>query len=263
MSRKLVVAVVILSLCAGAQESAPKVSPAAPAKPKSKKVYTEEDLGKLRGGVSVVGEPAQPKAEASSVPLDEDEAESVPADKAKPPAKKRVTASNCRSASWAKIVALVVQQQGLYMQEGFWHEKLFGNPFCIENVGSIEKITQSIQGDYTMDTGDRLRVAVKVSRPWPDPEVIVPNHQKGDVLIVVWKGQPYYVESIDTIEYVVKGHDTGLPGLNEKEIKQHIRWVIKRFRLVDPDMGNTVFFENGKDTAADINGSLYLTVSRR
>jgi len=258
-SLRLIVALGLCSMWAWAQDAAPKTTPAAPAKPKAKKVYTEEDLGKLRGGISVVGEPAKPKT-APAVSLEDVEDAEVPEEGAdRPPsAKKRVTPANCRSAAWAKIVDTSVIQQGLGMADGFWHQRLFGNSFCMDNVGSLDKIAQSIQGEYTMDTGDRFQVTTQVYRPWPLAEALVPATKKGDLLIVVMRGQPYLLEGLDTIEEVIKGRDAF-----GKETQSHFRWIIKRFRLRDPDSGNIAFFENGKDKDADVQGSFFIVVTRR
>ncbi len=262
---KAALAVVILcAFCAYAQETAPKPAAPAPAKPKAKKVYTEEDLGNLRGSISVVGDSIpKPKVEESTPAASMDDLDEplLPEEKSdRPPAadKKPKTPSNCRSAAWAKIVDMVARQQGLTMAEGFWHQKLFGNSFCIDNVGNLDRITQSIEGEYTTAANDRLRVTVQSHRPWPQAETLVANHKKGNLLIVVFKGQPYLIEELDTVKYVVKGQ-----GTFGEETKTHLKWVVKRFRLRDADMGHIAFFESGKDKEADVQGSLYLKVARR
>lgn len=250
MPRKLLIAVALGAavLMAQAQE-APKPTPPPP-KPKAKKVFTEDDLKKLRGRISVVGDsrpqdPPPAKPESSYTDLLEDEPEAVK-EKPKTPAPPKLP-ENCPSARWARFVDAATSRQGLGMPEGFWHGKLFGNFHCIENV-SPGRIAEALQGDYTMDSGSRYKIAVVSHRTFPDPETIVLGHHNGEMLVLVWKGRPYVLDDIEGVEY---------RGRNSR------RFHLKRLRLLDPVAGEFVYFDSGVDKVTEISFSFYLYVTPR
>jgi hypothetical protein len=232
---------------------------AAPPKAKSKKVYTEEDLRNLRSNISVVGDSTEKKVEKAEPtegdeeegPDDDDTGAPKAADK---PVAKAKQEGPCKSKSWAKIIENVTRQQGLPYDSTYWHQRIFGNTFCMGTVGSIEKISGSVQGEYVLDNGSHATVVIEQYRPLPSAEDIVPSVRAGKPFVFVWKGQPYLTETVEATETVAKGYNGET---------RHISWRIKRFRLFDPDAGTIEFFTSQTDKASEIDGSLFVTVKMR
>ena len=230
---------------------------------KPRRVLTNEDLTKMHGGVSVVGEadvkkedPTPPAAEPASA------TETNPADPAAPaPSETKPQQDNrtkepavCRSRSWAAIMAEVSEGQGLPLSKKYWHQKIFGHDFCTDSTGSIEKIANSIGGDQLLPDGNRVIYKVRGFRFLPDAEELVPAYDEGRILIVQFRGRPYMLDVLDSIDQAVTGGDGA---------RAHVNYIIKSMQLRDPHSGEVEYFIKGETDPGAIEGSMYATVQPR
>ena len=220
---------------------------------KKKKVWTEEDLRKLKGGVNVVGEPAAAnpkkddkqaaeKADAGSGILADREEEAPAAEPEKPP---------CKSWSWAAAVETVLAPQGVSFGQIFWLSKSYGGEVCTQELGSISSLARRVEGDYTLDDGTRIRIEARTFANFPDGAAIVTSQEKGLPYIVAWKRHPYVaagytgVKLVDSESGVVAGYS------------------LDTVDLVDPYEGRQVTFDRAKDNLADIQGLVQFVVTPR
>ena len=104
--------------------------------PKSKRIWTNDDMPSLSGGINVLGEKDTPKEDAA-----------VPA------AKKEREQEKCESDAWVAAVTAILNSQGVPYGKRYWAERLFGY-MCVENV-TVNAVASRIDGDYALDDGQR------------------------------------------------------------------------------------------------------------
>lgn len=249
-----------------AQVAPQATAPPSPPKPKAKKIYTEDDLKKLRGRISVLGDsrpkdpPPAKQDDLSSSPAEE-EFEAGVKGKPKAPAPPKMP-EDCPSARWARFVGAATSRQGLGMPEEFWHGRLFGNFHCIENVGP-DRVAEAMPGDYTMDDGSRHKIAVVRNRTLPDPESIVFAHKNGEMMVLVWKGRPYILHGYDTVRHLNQPNvGAWAPGA-PSTIRIQSQIQLKTLRLLDPVAGEFATFDSSVDKVSDISFSFYVYVTPR
>jgi hypothetical protein len=250
------VAVVLLAGLAVAQTEPTIPAPTPPKKPR--KVYTEDDLKKMRRGVSVVGtktDEGSAAAEAEKTETKEGvKPPSVSGDvkttsEESAPAK---PAQQCKSSSWAAVVYAVASEQNVPFDQAYWHQKLFGHRFCTDQVGTPANIAASIKGEYVLDDGRHVFISVPMYKPFPLVEQLVSNNDAGERLVVVWKGRPYYTYELEAYDEVVQSVDgaTTRTGRN----------IVNRFDLYDPGSETHEYFDREKNNLSEIDASFYIRV---
>jgi len=200
---RLLMALLAVTLLAIAAASGPQSSGTAdpskePAKKKSKKVWTTEDLSKIRGGVSVVGEKEAPREPAEEDPETSEAQEPLPAE-----ARKTKEIEPCVSRSWSAAVDPVVSAQGVGLGRSFWMDRFFGGDLCPAVLPGVPALAKRLDGDHFLDDGTKVKLqAVIFSGRLPPANDIAVMHDRGGSYVLVWKGHPYVTTNIGGVVWV-------------------------------------------------------------
>jgi hypothetical protein len=195
----------------------PSTSDPTPApQPKPKKVYTEDDLRKLRGGVSVVGEtqkagPATPKATPPSknqftgLPQSDDRRDEPP-----PPKE-----ANCPSATFAYALEAVLADQNVSIGHEVWMAKLFGGTDVCRPLPSAGTLAAGIRGDFADEKGRPIHLQVTVYLDMPTTRARQQAEIDGRHFLMLYKANAWLVD----FDYVERdtGHGvlrSGIQGFN-------------------------------------------------
>ena len=199
--RHLVIAIMTVMLLALAAASRPQSTGTAdPAKEsskrKSKKVWTTEDLSKIRGGVSVVGEkPAPPKTDEDDTEADEAEVSKLPEPE------KTVEVERCLSRSWSAAVDAILAGQGVGLGRSFWMDRFFGGDVCPATLPAAATLAKRIDGDHYLDDGSKVKLQAVVLGV-NAPKGLVDASERDSSCVVVWKGHPYLATHLGGIVWV-------------------------------------------------------------
>ena len=200
--RRLVLALLSVMLLTVAAASRPQTSgtadpPKEPPQKKSKKVWTTEDLSKIRGGVSVVGEkPAPPKTEAGDEEADEEEGPRVLEPES------AVKVEPCLSRSWSAAVDAVLSGQGVSLGRDVWMDRFFGGDLCPPALPSAPTLAKRIDGDHFLEDGTKVKLqAVVFSGSLPANDIVA-KHDGGTSFLLLWKGHPYVTTSMGGVVLV-------------------------------------------------------------
>lgn len=228
MKRVATLVLVALPLALLAQ-SAPQQPPAgsAPTKPKAKKVWTNEDVENIKGGVSVVGDSKTSSASATETP-------------------KHAAAGrqeNCASDPWLVAVLLALRTQGVPPNPEYWSDRIFGG-LCKDVT--LDQIAKAVEGEHTFENGAKFTVNAQPSGDWPDSYAIVDVAAKNRPFLVSYKGEPYLATHVNYIDRV---HSNGSHTYN-----------ISKITLRAPVSGAVVIFDVKQPIKID--GSLVLQVSK-
>jgi hypothetical protein len=202
-------------------------------KPKAPRVWMNEDLQNLKGGINVVGQPD----------------ESTPPDKSnavKPPDAES-SSELCESDGWADAVAAVVEIQGAQLDRKFWAARLFSN-LCSSGI-KIEVISPRITGDYTLDSGKKAHLKADfILHNLPTAADIVAAIDERRSFIIAWKGRPYVTNRVDYVDNVYNGVSM---------------YTIQKLHLTNAMTGKPALYEATADNLKEIDGSLQITVTTR
>ncbi len=203
-----VMAVSLLPVLLHAQQGAP---------PKDHpKIYTNDDLEGKSGGISVVGEPSKPEKAARE--KDEPRSLSPAKPKAKVPDKKEA----CADWAWGSAVAVALGAQGVPFDAAYWVDKTFGGTRCSKSVGGASSLTSSVDGDYALDDGRKVRISSTIGLP--GGSAMVAAAKQGRPMVVVWNGMAYISSGIrydkvtysdGSVEFVLKEIDLVNPYLEQ------------------------------------------------
>lgn len=183
---------------------------------KPAKVYTNDDLEGKSGGLSVVGEASKP--EKPSRDADESRSPGMAKPKVKVPDKKE----RCADWAWGAAVAAALGAQGVPYDAAYWVDKTFGGTRCSKSVGGASSLTSSVDGDYSLDDGRRVRISSRVGPPG-GPGMVAAAKQ-GRPMVVVYNGMPYVSSGIrydrvtysdGSVEFVLKEIDLINPYLEQ------------------------------------------------
>ena len=180
------------------------------------KVYTNDDIEGKSGGISVVGEPSKPEKPASD--KDEQKSPSAAKPKVKIPDKKE----RCADWAWGSAVAVAVGAQGVPFDAAYWVDKTFGGTRCNKSVGGAASLTSSVDGDYALDDGRKVRISSRIGVPGGSG--MVAAAKLGRPMVILWNGMPYVSSAIrydrvtysdGSVEYVLKEIDLTNPYLEQ------------------------------------------------
>ena len=234
-------------------ETAAAPSQTSEQKKKTKKVWTEDDLRRIRrAGVSVVGEtpPAKNESTAKAGP-DEEEAEEAALSSEPEPAPEPARPP-CMSRSWGAGVEIVLAAQGVSLGTDYWVLKCYGGDVCTTQVGSVPALVRSVEGDYTLDDGTRVRIQARTWGGFPEGGSMVDTQEQGREYLVVWKKHPYVTAGYKGVKRIV-----WTDGVS------YVDYVLDTVKLVDPYEGRQVTFSTKKDRFEDIDAVVELVVSKR
>jgi hypothetical protein len=203
------------------------------AKPKAPRLWTNEDLQNLKGGINVVGQPDESK------PSSQPRAGAAPGGETDPEV--------CESDGWANAVAAVVGIQGAQLGSKFWAAKLFSN-LCTSGI-KLDEVSRGITGDYTLDDGKNVRLkANAILRNLPKGAEMVAAVDEQRPFIVAWKGRPYVINRVNYVDNVYDGISM---------------YTVTKLYLTNAMTGRPVLFEATAANLKEIDGTLQITVSPR
>lgn len=202
-------------------------------KPKAPRVWTNEDLQNLKGGINVVGQPD----------------ESTPSDKsnAVKPTGDESSSELCESDGWADAIAAVARIQGAHLDSKFWKARLFSN-LCSSGI-KVEVVSPRITGDYTLDDGMKVHLKADfILRNLPTAAAIVAAINEQRSFVISWKGRPYVTNRVDYVDNVYDGVSM---------------YTVSKLHLTNAMTGKPVPFEATAANLKEIDGTLQITVTPR
>jgi len=231
-----------LGLAQTSTTETPPPPPSSPSPEKKKKVWTEEDLRKIQGGVSVVGEPDKPPAKAKkAAPTESAKAEEALPEEApeRPP---------CKSWSWAAAVDAVLSSQGVNLGRVYWIQRSYGGEICTTELGDLAALAKRVEGDYVLDDLSKIHIQAEVFTGLP-VEVVGVQESTGILHIVVWKGHPYLTTSYTGVRWVSGGITVG--------------YNLQTLTMTDPYEDRSVRLDRATEANWDIQGGVRFTVKPR
>lgn len=223
----------LMALLCGMSSGAGAQSQQDTQKPKAPRVWTNEDLQDLKGGINVVGQPD----------------ESTPSNKsnAVKPTGAESSSELCESDGWADAVAAVVGIQGANLDSKFWAARLFSN-LCTSGI-RVDAVSPRITGDYTLDSGKKVRLKADfILHNLPTAAAIVAAIDERRSFIIVWKGRPYVTNRVDYVDNMYDGVSM---------------YTIQKLYLTNAMTRKPVLFEATAANLKEIDGGLQITVTTR
>lgn len=202
-----------------------------PQKPKAPRVWTNEDLQGLKGGINVVGQP--------------DEKTPSPKPQAGNAADDKAPTELCESDGWADAIAAVVAVQGVPLDSKFWKTRQFSN-LCSSGI-KAEAVGPRITGDYTLDSSKKVHLKADVIlRSLPTAAAMVATVAEQRSFIISWKGQPYVTNRVDYVDNVYNGVSM---------------YTIQKLYLTNAMTHKPLLFEPTAANLKEIDASLQITVT--
>ena len=232
----VVLLLVSVSLCAPAQNQ-----PSDPNK-KPPKVYTNDDLEGMTGGISVIGSTSKPDKAATK-----DEATATTKTPAAPKSKMPPQKAQCADWGWGAVVAASLSSQGVPFDAAYWVDKTWGTGRCTATIGSASSVASSIDGDYSLDDGSKIHIQSIVGAP--TGAGVVESLQKKKPVIVVWRGIPYMA--------------TGVHGVQMDNGDGSSTYFIREMTLGNPYLGKNVTFNSEKDKESELEAVIFRVTSRQ
>jgi hypothetical protein len=229
---------VLLVFFTGLHVAAQAAPPTTVAPKKAKKVFTDDDVRRLSGGISVVGD-SEKKSDGSD---DENSNSNQPKTKT---AKEPTQEAGCLSRSWATMADVASRSVGVNLGNDYWHQKLFGHDICTDQVGTPDSIARAIDGGHIYPDGTHARLKVKLTQGMTTAAALIAAQREGRTPIMVWKHHPYAVDGGNYINY----------GKNAV-------YVIKDIALVDPYTRDHEFFVKGKNDLSEIDATLEVSADK-
>jgi hypothetical protein len=196
---------------------------------KPPRVYTNDDLDGLSGGISVVGEAAKPVKPSKD--------KGQPAAAAEVPVKSKApTSKECADWGWGVVVAEALNYKGVPFDAEYWTDKTFGTTRCLAKVPSAATMAAAIDGDYTLDDGTKIHI--KSSVGVPGAAGVVEGIDKNKPFVVIWRSIPYLASGIRGVKNV---YDDG-----------SVQYVIEEMTLSNPYLQKTVVFSAKTDKESEL-----------
>ena len=202
-------------------------------KPKAPRVWTNEDLQNLKGGINVVGQPDE------STPPQQSHADNA--------TDVETTTELCESEGWARAVAAVVEIQGARLNSKFWAAKLFSD-LCTSGI-KLEVVSPRITGDYTLDNGKKVHLKADfLLQRLPKAADIIAAIDERRPFIVAWKGRPYVTNRVDYVNNVYDGVSI---------------YTVSKLFLTNAITRKPALFEATAANLKEIDGTLQIAVTTR
>ncbi len=211
---------------------------------KKPRVYTNDDVEGLSGGISVVGEAAKPEKPAAKA---KDKADPFMPPTAPVKSKVPPTKDQCADWGWGVIVSQMLTDKGVPFDAEYWVDKTFGSTRCLAKVPSAATMAAAIDGDYTLDDGSKVRI--KTSVGVPGATGVVEGIDKNRPFIVVWRGIPYLA--------------AGVRGVKEIYGDGSVSYIISQMTLTNPYLEKTVTFVAEKDKESELEAVDFKVTKRQ
>ena len=220
----------------------PLPPPSSPSPEKKKKVWTEDDLRRMQGGVSVVGEADKPPAKKKKTAPDDTAKAEEPLPE-EPPEQ-----PPCKSWSWASAVNAALSAQGVNFGREYWVQKCYGGEICTTELGNVAALAKRVGGDYALEDASKILVQAETFAGIP-PDFPAAD-KKGIPHIVIWKRHPYVITDHHGIIYTDEnGNVTG--------------YWLQDMTMVDLYEDRTVRFNHQSDSLQNIQAVARFTVKPR
>lgn len=153
--------------------------------------------------------------------------------------------------NWAVAAGLetMLQRQNVPLDQSFWVMRLNGGELCVNDLPTIEALTQTVNKEFVLDDGRHVRLEIHFEPGPPvtvDPVIAALKLQQ--VTLLVWRGHPYYLTGVTYDERI------GRDGTRFFEVKE-IRLANTYAKLPG------VAFQKGRDDPAEIQGILSVSVT--
>lgn len=219
-----------------AQQNEPAKKPA--------RVYTNDDLEGMSGGINVVGEAAKPEKPANpGKDKAEPAAATAPAAKTKAPP----TKDQCADWGWGVVVAETLNYKGVPFDAEYWVDKTFGTTRCLNRLPTAATIAPSIDGDYTLDDGSKIHIKSSVGAP--GAAGVVEGIDKNRPFVVIWRGIPYLANGVRGVKQI---YDDG-----------SVQYIISEITLSNPYLEKTVTFSAEKDKGSELEAVDFRVTKRQ
>jgi hypothetical protein len=164
----------------------------------------------------------------------------------------------CENYAWAAIVEAMMRQQQVPITQETWAERTSGGMKCYSTLDDYSSRAQALNGDYTLDSGRKVRIHADFIAGSASPDALIYSLQNGRPLLVVWNGRPYMLYGLVYDEMV---HSSG---------KAHA-FIIRELHLLDaalpadsPKRAGILKKEKDDDTEiAGLSGVMSVSVDAR
>ena len=164
---------------------------------------------------------------------------------------KLITArQSCENWAMAAGLETMLRQQNVPLDQNFWVMRLNGGELCVNDLPTIEALTQSMSNkEFVLDDGRHVRLEIHFT-PGPPVSIdpVIAGLKLQQVTLLLWRGHPYYLTGITYDERI------GRDGTRFFEVKE--------IRLANtyPKLPG-VTFEKGRDNPAEIQGILSVSAT--
>jgi hypothetical protein len=160
----------------------------------------------------------------------------------------------CANYAWAAAVNTLLAAESVRLPQSHWVVRASGGDKCLPRVEDLAGLTQQIEGDYTLDSGRRIKLRSQFHAG--------PPNTIDDLVVLLRNGRPAII--------LLSGRVLLLQGIlyddHMRSYNDHF-FIVKELRLIDPALapsapGRTVTFVREKDDTnlREIEGVLTLTV---
>jgi len=162
-------------------------------------------------------------------------------------------AQPCRNFAWAAVVEKLLAAQKVPMPQRALVAKSSNGERCLDTPVSLPAISGVVTGDYVLDSGRKIHIAVTYLEGTPayiDP--LLAALQGNQPLLLIYNGKPMLLYGVLYDEYVAR---------NGSRIFQ-----ARELHLADPaapTQSQHIIFTVGKDDASQIGGLLSVDVKDR
>jgi hypothetical protein len=158
----------------------------------------------------------------------------------------------CENWAWAAALETALKAQGVNIPQSSWIAKADGGEVCKDQPADIESLAKTIEGEYALDDGRKVRIHVQaVSGAPANLGALIAAARENRPLIFFWKNHAYVYRGLEYNEMVTT------TGTHEFEV-EHLELLDPFFDTAEKQAAT---FERDKDNPADINGMLDLKVT--
>ena len=153
--------------------------------------------------------------------------------------------------NWAVAAGLetMLQRQNVPLDQSFWIMRLNGGELCMDDMPTIDALTQAVDKEFVLDDGRHVRLEIHFE-PGPPVNVdpVIAGLKQQQVTLLLWRGHPYYLTGVTYDERI------GRDGTRFFEVKE--------IRLANtyPKLPG-VTFQKGRDDPAEIQGVLSVSAT--
>lgn len=157
----------------------------------------------------------------------------------------------CPNWAWAAGVEMLLEAQGVRLDQRHWVLKANGGEVCLPRV-SPEQLARVIDGDYALASGRKIRLQARWQNGVISADEVIMAARRQRPLLLFWRGHPYVAYGAVYNEFIAS------TGHRMFEISE-----IKLYDAAGVADGRYVTFLRGRDDIADIQGVMDIDVADR